>query len=346
MIPSCDGSDADLGSEDQPRGHAREKNSPGANGRVHGNVFARFAETQLSGGRVVEQNPSSSANRTLPRDVRLFGIDHSPWVQAVLLGLHDRGVPYESSVAPSPSLFLSSGVFMPAARIDGSPWTYDSARILQALGYSEVEPADAKAMVRLFSAGAFERTSSAVRFWTAFSSVRDGSPSALERGIHQLARPVVVLTFFLLISLARLRGTGPSDAQKLAALEYWNAQLTDGRAFLGGPGPDTADLQLFGQVQMLTSIPGPTLNILLEAPELPALRAWAKRMQARFADYPHLYSGPVFEPAQPAPQAGSIAQRAAFWTGCAAAALFFPLALMLSAYSIVRVGRSGLRSRG
>jgi len=293
---------------------------------------------------VAESTPSSSQNRTLPREVRLFGVDHSPWVQAVLLGLHDRGVPHEFSVTPSPSLFLASGVFMPAVRIDGGAWTYESASILQALGYAEAKPEDASAMLRLFLAGAFERTSSAVRFWSAFSTVRDGSPSALGRLLHQFTRPIVVLTFFLMISAARLRGTGPSDERRLAALEYWNAQLTDGRAFLGGSEPDTVDLQLFGQVQMQASIPGSTLTILLEAPELATLRDWAARMQARFADYPHLYSGPLFEPKLPAPEAASIGERIAFWTGCAAVILFSPVALALSVYSVVRVGRSGLRS--
>ena len=108
----------------------------------------------------------------MPRSARLFGADHSPWVQAVLLGLHARGIPHQYSVVPPLRLFIASGIFMPAVRLDGGPWRYDSGRILEALGFAPIPPEDARAMARLFRLGASERTEDAARFWRSWRMMR------------------------------------------------------------------------------------------------------------------------------------------------------------------------------
>ena len=53
-----------------------------------------------------------------PNHVWLYGNDHSPWVQSVLLGLHEKQIPHTVELAPPLSVFRSSGVLMPAAKID------------------------------------------------------------------------------------------------------------------------------------------------------------------------------------------------------------------------------------
>ncbi|HIF95316.1 MAG TPA: hypothetical protein EYQ60_19680, partial [Myxococcales bacterium] len=79
---------------------------------------------------------SSSKSAAAPDRVRIYGNDHSPWVQAVLLALHDQRIEHTIELAPPLSLFLESGILMPAARIDAAPWLLDSERILCGLGYS------------------------------------------------------------------------------------------------------------------------------------------------------------------------------------------------------------------
>lgn len=70
--------------------------------------------------------PASQASRSLwtlvgaMDHVDVYGADHSPWVQAVLLGPHDAGVPHSLSSLPTLRTFLRSGVTMsahPAMRV-------------------------------------------------------------------------------------------------------------------------------------------------------------------------------------------------------------------------------------
>ena len=70
-----------------------------------------------------------------PSHVTIYGNDHSPWVQAVLLGLHEAEIPWTLVTAPPPRVFAEAGVLMPAVRFDEGPWRYDSGAILADLGY-------------------------------------------------------------------------------------------------------------------------------------------------------------------------------------------------------------------
>ena len=48
---------------------------------------------------------------------KVYGVDHSPWVQAVLIGLHLRGVDYDLTPLPSFPLLTNTGIRMPAMQI-------------------------------------------------------------------------------------------------------------------------------------------------------------------------------------------------------------------------------------
>ena len=52
-------------------------------------------------------------------------------------------------------------------------------------------------------------------------------------------------------------------------------------------------------------------------------------MQARFKDYPHLYSGAYSEPALPQPEVANFAQRFIFYIGLLTLFALFPLTLVL-----------------
>ena len=81
-------------------------------------------------------------------DIRLYGGNHSPWVQAVMLGLHEKAIDYAHSTVPAPEAFLRWGVWMPAASFDGEPWQIESSEILKKIGFSEVSEEDLVAVHR------------------------------------------------------------------------------------------------------------------------------------------------------------------------------------------------------
>ena len=110
----------------------------------------------------------------------VYGQDHSPWVQAVLLGLYEKRISHTLTTVPPGSVFRKWGIMMPAASIDGGTWQLESAEILQRVGYEPVSPED---MREVYSAwqGVLHRPDRAPRFWNAFSLCRDPSPSRLLR---------------------------------------------------------------------------------------------------------------------------------------------------------------------
>ena len=54
--------------------------------------------------------------------VEVYGGSHSPWVQAVLLALHDRDIEHSLRSLPPLEALKHWGVLMPAVSIDDGPW--------------------------------------------------------------------------------------------------------------------------------------------------------------------------------------------------------------------------------
>ena len=77
--------------------------------------------------------------------VKVYGFNHSPWVQAVLLALHDKGIKYNLVQIPPYKVFSKWGVYMPAASIDDKPWEIESTEILEKLGYKTILEEEIKA---------------------------------------------------------------------------------------------------------------------------------------------------------------------------------------------------------
>jgi glutathione S-transferase len=273
----------------------------------------------------------------------VYGNDHSPWVQAVLLGLHEKGIDHTLVTVPPVSVFLHSGVLMPAARVDDAAWTLDSGKILVALGFSEVPKDERRALQTIFGSGALRRADDAWEFWRRFSFVRDGHPVRARRFWNQFWRAFSIFYFFVLITIARRRVPWRTPDELRQELSFWQERLAPGAAFLGGEAPDTMDLQLFGLVQMLASIPGPSLAVLREDPALERLRLWVAAMQRRFSDYPHLYSATCFDPAFPPIEPAPIAERVAYWCGAASMWISLPITLATALYFVRRVRKLGLQ---
>jgi hypothetical protein len=183
----------------------------------------------------------------------VYGQDHSPWVQAVLLGLYERGVSQTLTTVPPCSVFRKSGILMPAASVDGGSWLLDSAEILQQVGYEPVARKDALAIYRAWQ-GVGHRPDRAVRFWHAFSLIRDPHPSLLLRLRNHFLRSFATLYFYLLIRFMVLSGAQPDPENFGDQFLYWERKLEESEgAYLGGDVPDTLDMMLFGIIQARTS---------------------------------------------------------------------------------------------
>ena len=70
---------------------------------------------------------------------KIYGHNHSPWVQAVLLGLHDKKIKYTLYQTPPFEIFKIWGVYMPAAALDGNSWEVESSKILKKIVEKETQ---------------------------------------------------------------------------------------------------------------------------------------------------------------------------------------------------------------
>lgn len=270
-------------------------------------------------------------------NLELYGQDHSPWVQAVLLGVHDKSISHTLRTAPPLAVFAKWGVIMPAASVDGEPWQLESTDILQRIGYGTVSVEDLHAVNGAWR-GVLHRPDSAFRFFHGFSLAGDSNTSSMLRLRNNFLRSFATLYFFLLIRFSVLIAKNPDPENFGDQFLFWEEKLTHGDgAFLGGASPDTIDFLLFGIIQCHCSIPVPPIQALQQDPRLIRVRGWIAAMQERFSDYEHLYSGVYFEPHSPPPVPASVFERTIFWLGSAVMILSFPVTVPLIAFLVLRV---------
>jgi glutathione S-transferase len=262
--------------------------------------------------------------------VEVYGANHSPWVQAVLLGLHEKQIPYTITGVPPWETFKECGVLMPAARLDGKHWQFQSAEILSNLGYETVNEQD-MAAVRGAWVGVLHRVDSPFGFIRAFSLAGDSHPSTPIRMVRNYFRSFPSFYFFSLLNFLRLSGSAPADPDNFGdQFIYWEDRLAaGGESFLCGSEPGALDCLLFGIIQCHSSIEVPPIKALQEDPRLERLRGWIAAMQLRFADYPFLYSGLYFKPHLPAPQPAGGLEQLSFLLGFISMVVLLPITLPL-----------------
>jgi len=273
------------------------------------------------------------------KQVELYGQDHSPWVQAVLLGLYEKKIAYRLTTAPPLSVFLKWGVLMPAARLDGAPWRIESIDLLHAMGFDVPTPEELAA-IRQAWLGVAWRARHTRRFFAAASRIRDPHPSAIRRVARQFVRGFVVIYFFLLLRFVWAVGLQPDPDDFADQFLYWERRLAEGgKAFFGGCQPNSCDLLLFGMVQCHCSMPSPPVPVLQNDPRLGRTRAWIGAMHIHFRGYQSCYSGAFFEPKLRTPQPAGPRERAAFWAGVGSTILLSPVTAPIIAFLALRVRR-------
>ena len=261
--------------------------------------------------------------------VSVYGVLHSPWVQAVLLGLHEKKISHSIQPIPSLSSLISSGLMMPAAKINKGSWNLDSEKILKLLGYEGIDKVDKLAIFRTWN-GVLHRVDNPIAFFHSFSLNKYDHPSLLVRVLHSFLRPFITYYFFTLICFLILTGRRRDPDSFADQFLPWERRLSEtDNPYFGGLTPNAVDLQLFGIVQCHCSIPyAPLIETIQSDPALPQYRKWITRMQEHFADYKHLYSGQHFGTEAPAAQQSSPVERVTYWFGALFMLCLLPITLL------------------
>ena len=136
--------------------------------------------------------------------VKVYGFTHSPWVQAVLLALHDQGIEYDLFLRPPLKVFRKWGVYMPAISINDGPWEIESTEILIKLGY---EPISIQEITAANSAwqGVLHRTDNPFNFFLSFSRGGQVSKSFMSNTTSNFLLSFVAFYMFTLINIGKLR---------------------------------------------------------------------------------------------------------------------------------------------
>lgn len=261
--------------------------------------------------------------------VSVYGVLHSPWVQAVLLGLHEKNISHSIQPIPSLSSLVSSGLMMPAAKINKGSWELDSEEILKSLGYEGIDEIDKMPIFRTWN-GVLHRVDNPIAFFHGFSLNKYDHPSFLLRALHSFLRPFITYYFFTLISFLIFTGRRRDPDSFADQFLPWEQRLSEtDRPYFGGITPNALDLQLFGILQCHCSIPyAPLIETIQSDPALPRYREWIARMQEHFADYKYLYSGQHFGAKAPAANRSGLMERVTYWFGALFMLLLLPITLL------------------
>ncbi len=260
-------------------------------------------------------------------DLKIYGQTHSPWVQAALLGAHNKKLDYQLVTATPLQVLFRWGVTMPAAQFDGEAWIRESADILSRMGYSPLADGQMSKIQRAWQ-GVLHRPDSAFKFFREFSLAGDPSRSFFRRTLQNFFRSFSAFYFYLLIrSVAILvKPKEPEDFGEQYL--YWEQRLSDSKgAFISGQSPDTEDFLVFGVIQCHCSIPVPATVPIINDDRLPGLRNWIESMQSCLGNYPYHYSAKYFGDKQQQPTRASGWDQFCFFFGLATWMISFPISI-------------------
>ena len=275
--------------------------------------------------------------------VKVYGFTHSPWVQAVLLALHDQGIEYDLFLRPPLKVFRKWGVYMPAISINDGPWEIESTEILIKLGY---EPISIQEITAANSAwqGVLHRTDNPFNFFLSFSRGGQVSKSFMSNTTSNFLLSFVAFYMFTLINIGKLTLKQKEPNNFGDQFMYWENLIdsSDG-PFIDGNKPGSKDMIMFGMVQCHASIPVPALNALLNDKRLQNVRKWISKMQDYFSEYPYLYSAKFFQSGTPKADSANFFQIVVFFFGLLIMVLAFPITIPLVLILMGQVEKSRIK---
>ena len=269
----------------------------------------------------------------------VYGIDHSPWVQAVLLGLTEKRIDWRLKSVPPVQTFFKWGVLMPVASLDARSWKRESSNLLTDMGFEPVIESDLVA-IRNAWRGVTYRPEKYIAFLRSFAKAGDSSEDVFERSLHNFLRSFIALYMLTLITIVRVskRVSVPSDWGK--QFLYWEKCLaTSSGQFIDGTAPGSRDFLLFGVIQCHCSIPVPPLRALREDGRLTLIRAWICSMQERYPEYQHCYSAQYFDTGLSPRTSSSNFQQCLFGVGIVVMLAALPIVFPMMIFYIFKTPR-------
>ena len=275
--------------------------------------------------------------------IKVYGFTHSPWVQAVLLALHDQRIEYDLLLRPPYEVFKKWGVYMPAISIDDGPWEIESTEILVKLGYKPILVEEINAANSAWQ-GVLHRTDDPFNFFLSFSRGGQVSKSFISNTTSNFLLSFVAFYMFILINIGKLRLKQKEPNNFGDQFMYWENLIdsSDG-PFIDGNKPGSKDMIMFGMVQCHASIPVPALDALLNDKRLQNVRKWISKMQDYFSEYPYLYSAKFFQSDAPEADSANFFQIVVFFLGLLIMVLAFPITIPLVLILMGQVEKSRIK---
>ena len=276
--------------------------------------------------------------------IKVYGFTHSPWVQAVLLALHDQRIEYDLLLRPPYEVFKKWGVYMPAISIDDGPWEIESTEILVKLGYKPILVEEINAANSAWQ-GVLHRTDNPFNFFLAFSHGGQVSKSFVNNVVNNFLLSFVAFYMFILINIGKVRLKQKEPKNFGDQFLYWENLIdsSDG-PFIDGNKPDSKDMIMFGMVQCHSSIPVPALDALINDQRLNNIRKWINNMQDYFREYPYLYSAKFFDSGVSEAGSTNLFQIMVFFFGVLIMFLAFPITIPLVLILMGRVEQSRIKN--
>ena len=276
--------------------------------------------------------------------IKVYGFTHSPWVQAVLLALHDQRIEYDLLLRPPYEVFKKWGVYMPAISIDDGPWEIESTEILVKLGYKPILVEEINAANSAWQ-GVLHRTDNPFNFFLAFSRGGQISKSFVNNVVNNFLLSFVAFYMFILINIGKVRLKQKEPKNFGDQFLYWENLIdsSDG-PFIDGNKPGSKDMVMFGMVQCHSSIPVPALDALINDQRLNNIRKWINNMQDYFREYPYLYSAKFFDSGVSEAGSTNLFQIMVFFFGVLIMFLAFPITIPLVLILMGRVEQSRIKN--
>ena len=284
--------------------------------------------------------------------LHIYGVNHSPWVQGVILNCHLLNIPYSLNSCPdSVDSYLSDGMVMPVCRWPNGTRTRDSFSIMRELqdisapGNSDalLTREDQEALERLFFSYALARSRGKrkLQFVLEWSTM----PTGHGAGFASCFRAFMCLYFLLMLTvgrfIARKRGADPDTYERFERhLEPWVQRLNTS-PYLSGEQPGSLDCAFMGHIQCMTS--GLTDDVIPLLSHHDALTAWLERMHQSLDGYPHDFSLRVRQMSH-RPKRASLSDQALFWGTLVLTVIGFPVTLVLLMDAMRRRKKNPARS--
>lgn len=249
--------------------------------------------------------------------IHIYGCNHSPWCQAVLLTLHMKGLNYTSSTLLHPRTVLEgyrqgipSPIRMPAMWYNGKCY-YESSNIIELLdlkhpqkpelfhNISEQEVARNLRHISELFLYALSRVSGKknLQFWYEWSIQQDRASSQTSKFLARFSCALTTLYFWCFINIARLvLGSWPEKQIQKPIAHFSEMMKKNGGKYLYGSNVTYLDILLLGHFQCMFSgsngFGALSKEVIPIIDKHPLLWQWLKHMHQyhSLVDYPFMYS--------------------------------------------------------